>query len=322
MAPKPTYTSDQIHQYYDRIQLPAEHRHEPGSASTAIAQGPGGLEYLSILQRYTLVNIPFENLALHYARNKVVDIDPQILFGKVVSKKSGRGGYCMEMNCLFSVILRTLGFKLYSTSGRVSSAASPDADNADDVHFLGFAHHINIVTIQGVRYHVDVAFGGGGPTKPLPLEDGRVHSNTRPSQEVRLRFDTIGENESNNKLWIYEIRSRPEKPWLPQYCFPDDLEFHPADFESMNFFTSTSSTSFFTWMVFVVKRVLSEDGREIVGESVMMGRKMYRRVLGMKKVEVEFKTERERVEALEKEFGIVLDEQERRGILGMASSIG
>ncbi|KAM3416434.1 hypothetical protein BST61_g8029 [Cercospora zeina] len=191
MGHKPTYTSDQIHQYYERIEFPAKYRHEPGPASTAIAQGPEGLDFLAALQRYTLAKIPFENIALHYARNKAIDIDPEILFDKVVSKTSGRGGYCMELNCLFSVVLRTLGFRLYSTSGRVSTAASPDADNSspDEVHFLGFAHHLNIVTIQNVRYHVDVAFGGRGPTRPLPLEhNGTVHLNIRPTQEVRLRF--------------------------------------------------------------------------------------------------------------------------------------
>lgn len=58
------------------------------------------------------------------------------------------------------------------------------------------------------------------------------------------------------------------------------------------------------------------------GRSIDVSDQKYRWVWGKKEVEVEFGTERERVEALEKEFGILLDEQERRGIVGMASSIG
>ncbi|KAI5362004.1 Putative arylamine N-acetyltransferase, papain-like cysteine peptidase superfamily [Septoria linicola] len=322
MANRPTFSEEQIHQFYDRIELPQRYRYTPGEESKAVAQGPAGLEILAALQRHTLATVPFENLALHYSRTKIVDIHPELLFQKIVSNNAGRGGYCMETNSLFGAVLRTLGFKLYSTSGRVNSAASPNGEVGDKAMYYGFAHYINIVTIDGMRYHVDVAFGAGGATRPLPLQDGKVHLNMRPSQEVRLRYGSIAETESDTKLWIFERRNRPQDPWSPNYCFLDREEFIPADFEMMNYFTSTSRMTFFTYTILVVKFALSEDQSEIIGETVLYGNRLFKRIAGKKEFDVQLSTESERIEALERDFGIRLNENQQSGILGMVTMLG
>lgn len=40
---------------------------------------------------------------------------------------------------------------------------------------------VNIVTIGGQRYVVDVGFGPNGQTQPLPLEDGAESPGISPS---------------------------------------------------------------------------------------------------------------------------------------------
>lgn len=320
--PRATYTQEQIFQFYDRINLPSEWRLAVEEAKRT-SRGDQALEFLSVLKRYTLANIPFESAELHYSRNQIIDIHPEILFSKIVSQGTGRGGYCMENNALFATVLRTLGFEIMSTGGRVNAAAAPSGDPGDHSMWYGFAHMINIITIKGVRYMVDVGFGAGGATRPLPLEDGKIHLNVKPDQSVRLRYDSLDEFENpSSKVWIFERRIAQDKPFMPNYCFPDNVEFLPGDYMIMNQFTSTDKRVFFTQIVVAVKHILSDDGEEVVGEIVLLGNKVHRRVFGKKTDLGTLDSEDQRVEALEQHLGIRLTEMQRYGILGMQSMIG
>ncbi|EME84782.1 uncharacterized protein MYCFIDRAFT_41649 [Pseudocercospora fijiensis CIRAD86] len=321
---RPTYTPDQIFQFYTRIKLPPKWRLPAGPDSQAVATGPEGYEYLYALQRYTLSHIPFENLELHYSRTKHIDIHPEILFEKIVISGNGRGGYCMENNNLFATVLRSLGFKFYTTCARVSSAAGPNGDVVGGRGFFyGFAHLLNIVTLSdGRRYMVDVGFGAGSCTRPLPLEEGTVHLNMRRSQQIRLRYDILEASENlESKFWIWEKRISEEDSWVAMTCFPENVEFLPQDFEMMNLFCSTSPMTFFTHIVLAVKFILSEDGEEVVGEDLIIGGRYQRRIDGVKVEVKELKSEQERIRVLGEKLGIRLDEHQQNGILGMVSML-
>ena len=93
-----------------RSVLPSLHQGGDGSAS---------LEFLRILQIHQLSKVPFENLSIHYSAHHTVSLDADTLYEKIVGNARGRGGYCMENNCFFGTILRTLGFKVYSAGARV-----------------------------------------------------------------------------------------------------------------------------------------------------------------------------------------------------------
>jgi hypothetical protein len=89
----------------------------------------------------------------------------------------------------------------------------------------------------------------------------------------------------------------------------------------MSFRTSTSRTSWFTYRLVCVKMVLSEDKEEIIGTITLMGNTLKRRIGGVTEQLGTFGSEGERVEALEKWFGIKLTEEERGGIRGMVSKL-
>lgn len=110
----PTYTKEQIEKYYNRIQLPEALR----LYTVSEASPKASLSYLSVLQRYHLTNIPFENLSLHYSWSRHISIHPDALFQKII-ESTGRGGYCMELNAIFASLLRSLGYKLYASGARV-----------------------------------------------------------------------------------------------------------------------------------------------------------------------------------------------------------
>ena len=62
---------------------------------------------------------PYENLCLHYSPTHKIDLDPQVLFKKIVVEARGRGGYCMENSILFNHVLRGLGFDVYTAGVRI-----------------------------------------------------------------------------------------------------------------------------------------------------------------------------------------------------------
>ena len=316
------YTAEQVHQIYDRIKLPAKYRHNPSSETKELSRSNGGLELLSALQRHHLANVPFENLELHYSPTKVINTDAELLFQKIVTQNTGRGGYCMENNLFFATLLRTLGFSVMSTGGRVNTAVQPSGDIGPEERYTGWSHMVNIVTIQGQRYMVDVGFGTGQATHPLLLVDRSPSMNVRPNQQVRLRWDAIGGTENKDaKLWIFERQDKADGPWIPTYCFPDNVEYLPADYAVMSYFTSTHRASFFTYKLIVAKFVLDEAGEEIVGTLVMFGNSAHKRVLGVKEELGTFEKEEERIEALKRHFDLRLSESQQAGIRGMVSAI-
>jgi arylamine N-acetyltransferase len=120
-----TYTPSQIEAFFDRISLPKQHYSHAVAQNSSAARSAEGLEFLAILQKYTLAAVPFESLALQYSSHHTISIDPQALFHKIVERGNGRGGYCMENSCLFGTVLRTLGYDVYTTGARVNEAVQP-----------------------------------------------------------------------------------------------------------------------------------------------------------------------------------------------------
>lgn len=118
LSQRPSYSQSQIESYFKHIAFPSHTQqqlprlHERGQEQHA-------LEFLRLLQIHQLSSIPFENLSLHYSPHHTISIDPDGLFEKLVGNGRGRGGYCMENNCFFGTMMRSLGFELYSAGARV-----------------------------------------------------------------------------------------------------------------------------------------------------------------------------------------------------------
>src|SRR5262249_42653824 len=86
------------------------------------------LETLRDLHRAHLLSTPFENLDIH-ASCPIV-LDARHLYEKIVRR--GRGGFCYELNGLFALLLRELGFRVTLLSAGVARDAGgfgPDFDH-------------------------------------------------------------------------------------------------------------------------------------------------------------------------------------------------
>ncbi len=74
------------------------------------------LETLCALHRAHMLAVPFENLDIPLKRPIV--LDQELLFDKLVNRR--RGGFCYELNALFSALLREMGFNVQRLSARVA----------------------------------------------------------------------------------------------------------------------------------------------------------------------------------------------------------
>ncbi|KAF2103852.1 cysteine proteinase [Rhizodiscina lignyota] len=312
MAAVLTYNADHIQAYYERIKFPQEQR-KPTISGLSPDEA---LSFLKALQKYTLVAIPFENLNLHYGRTGI-SLHPEDLYRKIVG--SGvRGGYCMENNFIFGTIMRSLGYNLYNAGARVCDVPP---------NFNGWGHMINIVTIGDNRYAVDVGFGANGQTQPLLLDKSEtVHAGITPASK-RVVWRNIAQNTNpHQRLWVYEHRNDDSSKWQEMYCFTD-LEFLPADYDVMNYYTSTSRQTFFTHIVLCSRMIfggevgLEDEADEIVGVYILYGETLKKRLHGENEVLIEFKSEDERLKALEDYFGISFNQGERSAINGLVSAI-
>lgn len=184
--------------------------------------------------------------------------------------------------------------------------------------WLSRDHMLNIVTVSGNKYILDVGFGSSGPTHPLPLKEKQILTNVG-SQQMRLLHGPIPDfTQSSQHLWQYEHRNGTDQPWVPSYAF-SEMEFTPSDFEMMNYFTSSHRTSWFTYFVVCVKMVM-EDG-EIVGDVTLFGSEVKRRIRGKSELLCLCSSEEERVKALDELLGVKLSLAEVSGIRGMPTEL-
>lgn len=326
MAERPTFSHEQLEQYYKRICLPEEKQ----VYDVAGMSHDDKLDFLNLLMKHQLCKVPWENLTQHYSWHKVVNVKPQHLFRKIVHQH-GRGGYCMEANSFFHTVLLSLGFDVYMCGCRIYSPAKQA--------YGGWTHVVNIVTIAGVKYLLDGGFGGSGPSKPVPLHHQEITHQIAPAQ-MRLCFESLRQNlNSSYKVWVVQIRydEAEDSNWTPIYSFPD-FEFLPEDVEAMNLQPWLSPHTFFTHKVVAVRFTTSKecngtkgpgspdehalldaeiDGAITLNQDVLTWRRS-----GKKVVQMPLRTESDRIEALLMYFGIKLSDEDVEGIRGTAAEIG
>lgn len=267
---------------------------------------------MTALHIHHIAAIPYENLSLHYSHEKAIDLDPQNLFTKIVDNGRNRGGYCMEGSLLFLHVITSLGFEAYPTVVRIRFRV----DGVPVGEYMNMNHIVLIVELkqspdsQDVeKYVCDVAFGGDGPTRPMPLRTGAITQNLG-TQEIRFARKRIPKCRKH-EFWVYEYRNSPERPWNSFYAF-NDTEFLETDFTVVNYYTSQGPT-FQKTTVMIVKFVLGEN-ENIIGKLMLVNGTVKRNMGGRTEVLEECTNEPQRIKAFDKWFGITLTDEETSGI--------
>jgi N-hydroxyarylamine O-acetyltransferase len=117
------------------------------------------------LHRAHLLAIPFENIDVQIRHRRPFTMEAA--YEKIVKER--RGGWCYEMNGLFALILRELGFRFDLVAGAVGRDKYGDAS---------LMNHLAILVHLERTYLADVGFAG--TLTPLPLcagqhNDGRMN---------------------------------------------------------------------------------------------------------------------------------------------------
>ncbi|CAG8040095.1 unnamed protein product [Penicillium salamii] len=312
MDSKPTYTDQQLELYLERI----GYSNSDGRLQILRQNIENdALGTLAELQRRHLAAIPWGNSGMHYSQHHTIALNPHWLFEKMVNRRLD--GYCMENTGIFLIVLRSLGYFVYATGGRVSHAAAKGVNNG---LYLAIGHMILIVIIQGEKYMVDVGFGNNCATAPLPLREHATATYIAPSEMRLVKENLVEFTDPSQRVWVFQTRYNPESNWVPQISF-SDVEFLPQDFEVMNFSVSQSRTSWFTKTFICTRMLLNLDGTEVKGQCVMTGHEVKRRVRGQTEILETLQSEEDRVKALAKYFDMHLREDEIQGIKGMASEL-
>jgi N-hydroxyarylamine O-acetyltransferase len=158
------------------------------------------LETARRLQRAHVTSVPFENLAIvgdPFAegdgrwRATGVDLAVPALYEKVVER--GRGGFCFELNGLFTWLLRELGFDADSLAARMVG---------DDRTGRPPANHHTIGVTLDRRYLLDVGMGTPSMRRPLPVDGEEL-------------------TDSTGVTWRVVESDRPDEAFLTQYRLPD-----------------------------------------------------------------------------------------------------
>lgn len=182
---------------------------------------------------------------------------------------------------------------------------------------------VNLVTIEGKKYLVDVGFGAQEATQPVPLEDGHEITTIAPIRgrlELKHIEKQVTKDDPAQRLWVWSSRKGSEAEWEDMYSF-SEAECFAEDFEALNYFVMTRPQSWFLQMVLAYRPVLDEATGELVGERILHGNVVKEGASGQDRIIEVLETEEDRVGALEKYFDMRLTEKERRGIKGLVSEL-
>ncbi|HST49788.1 arylamine N-acetyltransferase family protein [Jatrophihabitans sp.] len=143
----PAISAEGVQKYLRRLDIP-----DPGRPSVA---------GLFALHRAHVERIPYEVIDIQLGR--WTSVQPHHAVNRVLA---GRGGYCVQLNTAFSVLLAALGYQVSRHASGVQASAAIPAVNADVAPHMALS-----VELDGTRWLVDVGLGDG-LYEPLPARPG------------------------------------------------------------------------------------------------------------------------------------------------------
>jgi N-hydroxyarylamine O-acetyltransferase len=177
---------------------------------------------LHALHQAHLLAVPFENLDIHLGH--AITLDEAALFAKIVGKR--RGGFCYELNGLFSALLREVGFVVTLLAARVAhedGSCGPPFD------------HLALLVESGEPWLVDVGFGD---CFLVPLRLDEVGEQVQGCDGYCIAAD-------GDERTLLRRGNAPARDWAPQYRFT--LQSHAlVEFATMCHYHQTSPKSPFT----------------------------------------------------------------------------
>jgi N-hydroxyarylamine O-acetyltransferase len=198
------------------------------------------LETLKAVMSAQLCSVPFENTEVQAGR--IPSLKPEDIVQKIVYDK--RGGYCYELNGLFAMALKSLGFEYYFAAARPMTYAERRPKT----------HMVVIVTLGNEKYLCDCGFGGYGLRAPIRLANG-----FEMLQDGERFFVEFANGEYLLSSQIFESKS-------PQYAFADTPQ-EWIEFGLANYFNATHPNTIFTQKKLAI--IQTQNGRKILVDETL-----------------------------------------------------
>ena len=196
------------------------------------------LDHLKKLMRKHLTHIPYGNLDF-YRNQSCPSLAVPDIFEKIIVKH-GCGG-CFEINLLFFALLRSLGYDLFPV---IVKCLFGSADPVVPTHCAA------IVTIDGIRYYVDVGLGLPSPVVPVALDEG---SGWQPA-EISPHYYSYRMHRQGDTI-LFEGYNGSKQMSLVSFV-PQPVE--PVDFIPLNYYACMAETSPVARGIIV--EIFKEDG--------------------------------------------------------------
>ncbi|GIO29245.1 MULTISPECIES: arylamine N-acetyltransferase family protein [Paenibacillus] len=229
---------------------------------------------LARLQECHIYHVPYENLDI--INGIPLSLSLENLFDKIVARR--RGGYCFELNALFSWLLEELGFRVTHYFARFWR----DEPEPPPMR----RHHILKVEAEGRSYLCDVGVGGIVPVRSLVLEEG-----------VEQKIGTESYRLERDPFFGWMLCEWKHGEWCRLYSFTEEPQLL-QDYAMASYWCEHAPESIFTQTAMVFIR--TPEGRNTVaGEEF--------RIFTSTGVDSWIpQTTEEYREALQKHFGIAL----------------
>lgn len=179
-------------------------------------------ENLVHLQTTHISKIPYENLSIMMGES--ISLNGNDLFEKIIVRK--RGGYCFEVNGLYSFLLKALGYKVTTYTTRF-------IDDENGVQMR--RHRIMKVDFADCSYITDVSFRNEMPRQALKFVYDEIQRDGTGEYKF-TRDDYYG-----TILW----QKLPEENWKRIFGF-DECPQSETDFILPNYYCETHPDSPFT----------------------------------------------------------------------------
>lgn len=171
------------------------------------------------IEKY-LQNYIFSNVDMLLDKCSLLNLDVEAIYEKIIVRK--RGGYCFEHNKLFHAALTERKIVTTKLLARVCSEFDIDIPKT---------HRVNIVSISGAKYLVDVGFGAYTPDSLIPIS-GEL---TLCPNGRTYYINQVGDN-------LYSLDVLEVSTTKTLYFF--DLDYYTEhDFDSGNKYSNTNPNS-------------------------------------------------------------------------------
>lgn len=238
-----------------------------------------------------LTNYTFNNIEILLNPGKLLKLDEESLEEKLIHQK--RGGYCFENNQYFFNLLRSKGYNVSRTLGRVLYG--------QDTAHTAKSHQVTLLKNEDQLYLVDVGFGPYAPGCLVPLDGKEVKSFNGSLYRINKTSSTH-----------YTLEEFKKESYFSLYRF-NLSDYFDIDFEVSNYYTNTHPESKFTTSFMLSQH--ENEGSKFIRNLTLS------EITGERRIETQIESEDELYKIIDTQFSVSYTKNECKKLFETIKSL-